>query len=572
MALLGAISLLILALDGLHFFLRDEFTGPFELKNAVTGAILEQPLVSHTIELIVARLESWLTGLGVRADLVLYPHWQHAFVLLSLALVGYAHVVRDFAARPSTSAFRYVSALACALLGGLMVGTAHLGHPGVIGFPLVSLFAFLGVNSIWRCIVEREPAARIDAGMRAILWLGAAALIAFVMLDIGHAKKFTDGSSTPALIIIALMGAGIGLAGGLARGTAGSLSTKSMRQPGSRWLENTGPRLGLRVVAMLGLAGMLAAFGQSDWRMSHEANAADAASPGAVFRDCPQCPDMVAIPAGSFVMGTTQAQVEQLQAAQAWNQDLYGDELPARKVAVGAFALSRTEVTVAEFEAFLKATGYRPGARCWGLRNGLLDFHRHANWRDPGYPQNADHPVVCVSWRDAQAYVRWLSLHTGEAYQLPTEAQWEYAARAGTQTHYVWGDDGEGSCAFLNGADEQARLLFPEWKTLGCNDGASFTASVASYAPNAFGLFDMTGNVWEWVEDCYGPHDPAQHGPAQLDRAKTSAAAQTPTCSDRVIRGGSWSYGAPALRSANREPHHPRTRGSGVGFRIAKTL
>jgi formylglycine-generating enzyme required for sulfatase activity len=565
MILFGAASLLLLARDGFNFFLHDAFSWLLVLKDAIVGVVLEQPLVAHAVERIVVRMDAWLGAMGFSTDLVLQSHWKHAFVLLSLGFAGYAHMLRDFARRPATSTFRYVNALVCALLGGLMVGTDHLSHPGVVAWPLAAFLLFLGLNSIWRCAFEREAGVRIAAGQRGVLWLGAAGLIVLAGLSLGHASDFTDENSTVALMIIACVAAGIGVWAtvfGFAGLQTNSPAGRLERRARPRWLDNPGRRLGMRVLATLGLAAVLAAFGQLAWGMARAANATEAASHGAGFRECPQCPDMLTIPAGNFTMGTTRPQVEQLQASQSWNDKLYGDELPARKLAVSAFALSRTEVTIAEFQAFLAATGYRPGGMCWGLHNGHLDFHRHNSWRDPGYAQDPDHPVVCVNWRDAQAYVRWLSLNTGEIYRLPTEAEWEYAARAGTQTNYFWGDEADAGCAFNNGADEQARLEFPQWQTLACDDGAPFTAAVASYAPNAFGLYDMTGNVWEWVEDCYERHAPAHTGdPAHI-----------PACSHRVIRGGGWNYGAIALRTANRDPHHPATRGAALGFRVARTL
>ena len=278
-----------------------------------------------------------------------------------------------------------------------------------------------------------------------------------------------------------------------------------------------------------------------------------------VFHDCPDCPEMVVIPAGEFQMGG--------------DDEAYDDEHPRHRVSVGRFALGRYEVTRAEYEAFVSATGHPDGSRCrtddgrgnweWRWRNG-------ASWRDPRFPQGDDHPVVCVSWEDAQSYVRWLSRKTGEKYRLPSEAEWEYAARAGTGTRRYWGDSPSGQCGRANGADASLRRQYRRVEGLDferavfCDDGMAHTAPAGSYAANAFGLFDMLGNVWEWTEDCWN---------VNYARAPDDGSAWTRGhCSLRVLRGGSWSRASWRLRASERAFEAAGDRIGHLGFRVSRTL
>ena len=281
-----------------------------------------------------------------------------------------------------------------------------------------------------------------------------------------------------------------------------------------------------------------------------------------VFRDCPDCPEMVVIPAGEFQMGSDR------------NDDEANDfERPRHRVSVGQFALGRYEVTRAEYEAFVSATGHSDGRRCrtddgrgnweWRWRNG-------ASWRDPRFPQGDDHPVVCVSWEDAQSYVRWLSRKTGERYRLPSEAEWEYAARAGTETRWYWGDSPSGQCGRANGADAFLRRKYRRVEGLdfdhavSCDDGMAHTAPAGSYDANAFGLFDVLGNVWEWTEDCMNRN---------YARAPNDGSAWTRgDCGRRVIRGGSWSRASRRLRAAERAFEAAGDRIGHAGFRVSRTL
>ena len=271
--------------------------------------------------------------------------------------------------------------------------------------------------------------------------------------------------------------------------------------------------------------------------------------PGGVLRDCPSCPEMVVIPAGEFQMGSPEE----------WPWE---EEQPQHRVRVGRFALGRYEVTRAEYAAFSAATGRDPDS-CFAY---TVEWRPGQNWRSPGYPQTDEHPVVCVSWDDARAYVRWLSRETGANYRLPSEAEWEYAARGGTTTRWYWGEDSTGQCSNANGADAAARRRWEDWAwAVPCNDGRVFTAPVGMFGANGFGLFDVAGNAEEWVEDCW--HDDYRGAPAD-GRAWTSGG----DCDRRVHRGGSWSGGRTALSSTHRGSPETWSSSNYVGFRVARTL
>ncbi|MCY4119752.1 MAG: SUMF1/EgtB/PvdO family nonheme iron enzyme, partial [Acidobacteria bacterium] len=278
--------------------------------------------------------------------------------------------------------------------------------------------------------------------------------------------------------------------------------------------------------------------------------------PGDVFRDCPTCPEMAVIPAGTFLMGSDRR-----------DDESYDNERPRHRVTVDGFALGVHEVTRDEYAAFVAATGRGSGDRCWALDadEGRWDWRSEASWRSPGYPQAGDHPVVCVNWEDAQAYVGWLSEETGEAYRLPSEAEWEYAARSGTTTRRHWGDDADDGCAYANGADRTAKRRFDNWTVADCTDGVVWTSPVGAYQPNAFGLHDALGNVWEWVEDCW--HDDYDGAPRD-----GSAWTRGGDCGRRVLRGGSWVSYPRFLRSALRRRSDAENRSTTHGFRVARTL
>ncbi len=277
-----------------------------------------------------------------------------------------------------------------------------------------------------------------------------------------------------------------------------------------------------------------------------------------VFRDCAACPEMVVVPAGSFLMGSPEDEAGRDK-----------DEGPQLRVTIEApLAIARFESTVAEFRRFIEATRYNPAGRCFAeSQPGANDFayRESVDWRASGLSDNNDnHPVVCVSWQDAQAYVSWLSAETGETYRLLSEAEWEYSSRAGSVSPYSFGEDPEDVCVHGNGADASASAVYAGLTTTDCDDGYVRTAPVGTFTSNAFGLHDLHGNVFEWVEDCYREGLDSQPGNASADRRGD--------CSLRVLRGGSWNNDPQNLRSAYRSTFGSRDRSSRIGFRVARTL
>ena len=285
-----------------------------------------------------------------------------------------------------------------------------------------------------------------------------------------------------------------------------------------------------------------------------------AGAPPAGFRDCADCPEMVAIPAGRFLMGTAPGEEEREALAAAFRHR----SEPQRTVTVPAFAAGRFEVTRGQYRAFAAATG-RATDGCFVWVGAGFEKDPTKDWRNPGYPQDDTHPVVCVSWDDATAYAAWLARRTGKAYRLLTEAEWEYAARAGTTTSRHWGDAGP-SCRHANGADLTTAAQVPgaaDWPAADCSDRHAYTAPVGSYPANAFGLHDMLGNVWEWTQDCWY----ANHEGAPSD----GSARATGDCSHRAVRGGSWEDAPLGLRAAYRVGSPTVIRVWIRGFRVART-
>ena len=277
--------------------------------------------------------------------------------------------------------------------------------------------------------------------------------------------------------------------------------------------------------------------------------------PGRVFRDCPECPEMVVVPAGSFMMGSPSSE-----------EGRWDSEGPQHRVTISEpFAVGKYEVTRGEFARFVDATGHSTGNACWTYEHGKWERRSGRGWRNSGYRQDERHPAVCVSWDDAKAYARSLSRRTGERYRLLSEAEWEYAARAGTSTSRYWGDQESAQCAHANGADETAREQYANWTVAPCRDGAVHSARVGSFGENRFELSDMLGNVWELVEDCR--HEDYAGAPTD-GRAWVSGG----DCDLRVLRGGSWNNLPRVLRSAIRDGVSTEDRLSLIGFRIARTL
>jgi formylglycine-generating enzyme len=279
--------------------------------------------------------------------------------------------------------------------------------------------------------------------------------------------------------------------------------------------------------------------------------------------DCEACPAMVRIPAGEAVFGSVAGALYQRP-----------DELPRRTLRIARpFLVSRHEITRAQYAAFARATGYSAPGDCLTDRRKRGDWQYDAatSWRDPGFAQAGDHPVACVSFDDAQAYVAWLNTVAPGGWRLLTELEWEYVAAAGATTLFPWGDDKIDGCRHANGFDDAAWLEYagmdtsgyPLFDPLPCRDGWLNTSPVGALAPNKLGVYDMIGNVSEWVADCYT----ASHehlGPGGL------AEAPPGPCARRVAKGGSWGTLAHNLRTAERFPYAASHRDDSIGIRVAR--
>ena len=252
-------------------------------------------------------------------------------------------------------------------------------------------------------------------------------------------------------------------------------------------------------------------------------------------------------------------------------------EKPPRTISVDPFAIATTEVTVQQFESFILDTGYVTDAEKSSAGNAgcyiFLDkggisrsrarwgWDENANWRNPGFSQTPQHPVTCVSWVDANRYASWLAQRTGRNYSLPTEAEWEMAARANTSTPYGTASTAKDLCTFANVADRSKSLTGAKWtKRVACDDNAWFTAPVASYQANQYGLFDMQGNTWEWVADTWSDSISSK---TVVDSAKSED-----TSPDRVLRGGGWESDARRARVSTRSKGSASNRASMTGFRV----
>ncbi|MCZ8132474.1 MAG: formylglycine-generating enzyme family protein [Steroidobacteraceae bacterium] len=289
--------------------------------------------------------------------------------------------------------------------------------------------------------------------------------------------------------------------------------------------------------------------------------------PVSPFRDCPTCPEMVVVPAGTFVLGTSGDAVEVDRAR--------GEAPPLPVTMNRAYAIGRYEVTVAQWREFVIATQYVTPADCRILSGGAWIRLRDRDWQNPGFatPQGDDEPVVCVSWDDAKAYVDWLSKQTGQRYRLPSETEWEYAARGGTTSPRYFGnrDSHEETalsvaCDYANVYDASAvTMLDLGVPNANCNDQRTYAAQVGSFAANAFDLHDAIGNVREWLQDCYTAS--YQERP-QDGRAWEWAGG----CELRGVRGGSFATRPAGARSAARDAELQGLRQSDLGFRIARDL
>lgn len=283
--------------------------------------------------------------------------------------------------------------------------------------------------------------------------------------------------------------------------------------------------------------------------------------PGSVFRDCEDCPDMVVAPPGTLTMGYDGGEEGRYEG-------------PVRAMRIErAFAAGRFPISNAEYARFVDSTDHPSGEGCnyWDFEQLELIVLPGSSWRDPGHgrPIRDNEPVVCVSWLDSKAYLRWLSAETEQHYRLLSEAEWEYLASEGSDTAYPWGDEPNDACTRANVGDQAMVMHYGEgkvkWKVVDCNDGHAALAPVDAFPPNAFGVYDMIGNSWEWVEDCYLM--PYPEGPVD-----GSAVQVEGECDRRAVRGGAWITSLYRQRPSwrGRDPEGKLT--FIFGFRIARDL
>ena len=282
---------------------------------------------------------------------------------------------------------------------------------------------------------------------------------------------------------------------------------------------------------------------------------------GSRFKDCEECPEMIVAPAGIFTIGSPPDE----PGRQA-------DEGPQREVRFAhSLAVGRYEVTRDQYEAFLRDTRHPVSGMCMTDRwkPGTWQLDAATNFHDPGFAQTGDHPAACVSWNDAKAYVAWLNTKTVGGYRLLSEAEWEYLARAGSTTAYPWGPDVNDGCTQMNGYD---RVILEKKGDLykgeavpfaACSDGHLNTSPAGSYAPNAFGIYDMIGNLGEWVEDC---------ATTSYDSLQSDGTHTDGDCSKRIVRGGSWGTQPRQLRTAERIRYSPTAVDDSIGIRVAKDV
>jgi formylglycine-generating enzyme required for sulfatase activity len=285
------------------------------------------------------------------------------------------------------------------------------------------------------------------------------------------------------------------------------------------------------------------------------------------FRDCPDCPEMATIPSGTFLMGAS-------------SDDAKGflEEGQPHRVHIRSFSISKFDVTRGEWKAFVEATSRTTSKGC--DYSGLSQEDAvNASWQHLGFPQDEHHPVVCVTFQDALDFSRWLSKKTGHTYRLLSEAEWEYAARAGTTTPFPWGAAASHEFANYGGENSPGPGLAQG------RDAWIGTSPVGSFPPNRFGLYDMGGNAMQWVQDCFSSNyaDARTDGSALLSDKPVqgmtrflSAMNGTSQCSYRMLRGGDWGDPPSMIRSAFRNfapsigQDLSTYRSAGLGIRLAR--
>lgn len=294
---------------------------------------------------------------------------------------------------------------------------------------------------------------------------------------------------------------------------------------------------------------------------------------GLIFQDGLESylPKMIVVPSGSFIMGGTDEENARLDVepfASEYSKPLHQVTI-AKSLAVGI-----NEVTLGQFRQFAKETNYKPldGCRCWiaNQESRMLPV-KGADYTNPGFPQTDNDPVVCITKEVANDYAQWLSQKTGKKYRLPSESEWEYFARAGTQTTYYWGNDPKDACGYANTYDLSSKAIntytsdgfvFPNTD---CTDGFPYTAPVGKFQPNKFGLYDIAGNAREWVADDWYPN---YNGAPVNGEPRTNGYAMF-----GITRGGAWLYRIRNLRSAYRNSYFSsEVRTNMWGFRVVREI
>ena len=302
------------------------------------------------------------------------------------------------------------------------------------------------------------------------------------------------------------------------------------------------------------------------------------------FRDCEGCPEMVMVPPGRFMMGSPETEPGQAQDTPGFRR-----EAPQLTVTIPQFAMGKYEVTQAEFRLFALVSGYQTGQCDAWIRTAYhtaRDFtgnQMRFSWQNPGYAQWFDRPVTCINMPDAQAYVEWLSKKTGKKYRLPTEAEWEYAARAGTRSSRYWGDKSNCACRYANVADRsfKKRLPLRAWYQMhACDDRYYFTSPVGSFKPNQFGLYDMIGNAWEWTTtnwdfsghyNLWDLYEQSEKDSAKNERMPRNIEEWKKQCGNLfILKGGAWNTPPYLTRSAYRIWDHGEQRYFTYGFRVVR--
>ena len=265
------------------------------------------------------------------------------------------------------------------------------------------------------------------------------------------------------------------------------------------------------------------------WRKARQAKfAARPAAAGAVW-DAPEAPEMVVVPAGRFMMGLRPTDTD-LRGAGPPPGSRHEVSIPR------PFAVGKYPITVGEFATFAARTGHKAADSCWTFEGIEGTIRKGRSWRNPGFAQTPNDPVLCVSWTDVQAYAAWVSGLTGHRYRLLSEAEYEYVNRAGTDTAWWWGEEVGANHANCDGCGSL-------WDN-------RTTSPVGSFAPNPFGLYDTAGDTWVWVADCHEGTD----------------------CAEHILRGGAWHGGPNGLRSTSRFWHTTETHSATLGFRLAREL